>query len=105
MIFIEINKNREPKIKMLSGGWLGESDRSYFEEQTKKIEIPMIDYNRYMELTLLQASYLCLKRGLSIEDAVKLFTEQYNNAKSIQEKDMNERKVLSQEVNLLTQKK
>ena len=36
--FIEINKNREPKIKMLSGGWLGESDRSYFEEQTKKID-------------------------------------------------------------------
>ena len=36
--FIEINKNREPKIKMLSGGWLGESDKSYFEEQTKKID-------------------------------------------------------------------
>ena len=48
--FIEINKNREPKIKMLSGGWLGESDRSYFEEQTKKIDqAKLSEYFNYSE--------------------------------------------------------
>ena len=53
--FIEINKNREPKIKMLSGGWLGESDRSYFEEQTKKIDqANLSEYFNYSEAPTLE---------------------------------------------------
>ena len=53
--FIKINKNREPKIKMLSGGWLGESDRSYFEEQTKKIDqANLTEYFNYSEAPTLE---------------------------------------------------
>lgn len=53
--FIKINKNREPKIKMLSGGWLGESDRSYFEEQTKKIDqANLSEYFNYSEAPTLE---------------------------------------------------
>ena len=36
--FIQINKDREHKIHMRAGGWLGQSDRPYFEKLTKRIE-------------------------------------------------------------------
>ena len=53
--FIKINKNREPKIKMLSGGWLGDSDKSYFEEQTKKIDqANLTEYFNYSEAPTLE---------------------------------------------------
>ena len=36
--FIQINKDRNHKIHMRAGGWLGKSDRPYFEKLMKKIE-------------------------------------------------------------------
>ena len=40
---------------MLSGGWLGESDRSYFEEQTKKIDqANLSEYFNYSEAPTLE---------------------------------------------------